>query len=525
MAALPDFQRLEANLLHSAARGLGLETSASVTAIWGIRTLDADVRPLRSGQRRSLTIGPTVLRASLWERATLALRIRLITLPLSNALPKLPRAVTRSPALIVDADEALFRSRPRLEAFWRLAARGLASLSRGAGSLKSIKAAIDAEVVALAGDDPLPPVSDATLAAMRAHHAGGGRVVLVSNFSQTFVGGVGARLDCVDAAYGVEQHGGKLCAFLAQKFGDDGYVILASKRAPSLSLRVYARAIRTYQWSKNVLVFLPLLAAHDFTIAAWGAAVLAFIAFNLVASGVYLINDLFDMRADRGHPRKRNRPIASGEVPLDRAAYLAAGLGLGGLVIAAAGGLPLFAVVVCYLALTTAYSIRLKREPVVDVCILAGLYTMRIVAGGVAAGVVLSVWLLAFAMFIFLSLAAVKRQAELVDSRNGDRAQPQGRGYQIEDLPIVEMMAVTAGYVAVLVLALYLNTPAVVTLYQRPEFLWAVCAVLLYWISRAAMIAHRGEMDDDPIVFAFRDRVSHVCGVAVALALAAATWG
>ena len=184
-----------------------------------------------------------------------------------------------------------------------------------------------------------------------------------------------------------------------------------------------------------------------------------------------------------------------------------------------------FAATLCaYAILTTAYSLRLKREPVVDVCVLAGLYTMRIVAGAAATGIALSVWLLAFAIFIFLSLAAIKRQAELVDNRLAGREKPAGRGYRVDDLPIVETMAITAGYVAVLVLALYLNTPMVQSLYDTPEFLWAVCAVLLYWISRAAMIAHRGEMDDDPIVFAFRDRVSRYCGLAVVLALAAATW-
>lgn len=160
----------------------------------------------------------------------------------------------------------------------------------------------------------------------------------------------------------------------------------------------------------------------------------------------------------------------------------------------------------------------------IDICVLAALYTMRIVAGAAATGIALSVWLLAFSIFIFLSLAAMKRQTELVDNLQSGRDKPAGRGYRVDDLPIVEMMSVTAGYVAVLVLALYLTAPPVAGLYAAPEYLWAVCAVLLYWISRAVMIAHRGEMHDDPIVFALRDRISQTCGLIVLTALAAATW-
>ena len=169
-----------------------------------------------------------------------------------------------------------------------------------------------------------------------------------------------------------------------------------------------------------------------------------------------------------------------------------------------------------YYVLTTAYSLSLKRRLVIDICTLAGLYTLRVLAGGAATGLPLSVWLLAFSIFVFLSLAAVKRQAELVDGMATGRLEAAGRAYHVEDLPIVAMMAISSGYVSVLVLALYINTPEMQGLYSHPQLLWGVCPILLYWISRMVMLSHRGRMDDDPIVFAARDWVSCVCGLLIA---------
>jgi 4-hydroxybenzoate polyprenyltransferase len=176
-----------------------------------------------------------------------------------------------------------------------------------------------------------------------------------------------------------------------------------------------------------------------------------------------------------------------------------------------------------YYLLTIAYSLRLKRHIVIDICVLAGLYTMRIVAGGVATGITLSVWLLAFSVFLFLSLAAVKRLAELVDSAERGNLSTIGRGYHVDDLPIISMIAIGAGYVSVLVMMLYVNSPAVVELYRHPEALWGVCAVLLYWITRTVMVAHRGGMHDDPVVYAAKDRTSQVCLVIILIFVSGGT--
>ena len=279
-------------------------------------------------------------------------------------------------------------------------------------------------------------------------------------------------------------------------------------------------ALRVHQWVKNLLVFLPLAAAHRAASPeAWFAAALAFAAFALVASSAYVVNDLADLAADRLHPRKRQRPFASGALPVAAGFVAAPVLVLAG---AALGLLlpPLFQLALAtYLALTLSYSFALKRIAVLDVVVLAALYTLRVIAGTFALGLDLSFWLLAFSMFVFLSLALVKRYAELHAARLEQR-RAIGRGYAIDDLPMLGAMGAASGYLAVLVLALYINSTASHALYARPTALWLLCPLLLYWMSRIWLITHRGEMHEDPVVFATRDRASWIVaalGLAVVL--------
>lgn len=292
-------------------------------------------------------------------------------------------------------------------------------------------------------------------------------------------------------------------------------------------LRAWLKALRLHQWLKNLLVFVPVLAAHRFLEAeSVSKAVLAFFAFGISASSVYIINDLLDMQVDRLHPRKRNRPFASG-------ALSALSGVVGGLLLAASGfGLsllvsPAFTFVLCvYYVLTLAYSFKLKRVVVIDVVLLAGLYTVRIIAGAAAIGSILSFWLLAFSVFIFLSLALVKRFAEVhaLMRKGGEKA--AGRDYHVEDLPIIASLGSSAGYLAVLVLAMYINSPESLALYASPKVLWALCPIFLYWTSRIWFITARGEMHDDPVVFAVRDGVSQLVGIStlVVVALATLSW-
>ena len=278
----------------------------------------------------------------------------------------------------------------------------------------------------------------------------------------------------------------------------------------------HVKALRPHQWSKNLLVLLPVVAAHDLTAETWIAALLAFVSFSFVASSAYVLNDLLDFAADRAHPRKRNRPLASGALPRAHAAAMVPGLLLlGGGFALAVGRWEFVAVMLVYYVATMAYSLYLKRMLAIDICTLAGLYALRIIAGGAATGIELSEWLLAFSIFFFMSLAAIKRQAELVDGAASGREQVLGRAYSVADLPIISMVAIAAGYVSILVLALYINSDWVRSLYSEPRLLWAACPVLLYWMTRIVIVAQRGRMDDDPIFFAFRDLASYVCALLI----------
>lgn len=276
------------------------------------------------------------------------------------------------------------------------------------------------------------------------------------------------------------------------------------------------KAMRLHQWMKNVLVFVPLMAAHQYTdIQRDFFALLAFLVFSLTASSVYLLNDLVDVQNDRYHLRKRHRPFASGALSLVTG-WLTWPILLGVAALLSILYMPvMFSISLSvYFFLTVAYSLYLKQLAVVDVLSLAGLYTLRIIAGAAAIGVATSFWLLLFSMFIFLSLALIKRYSELKVARDaGKTGALRGRGYEPDDLELVSSLGGSAGFIAVLVLALYIQDGQAAHLYATPQIIWLACPVMLFWISRAWLIAHRGRMHDDPIVFALKDKSSW--GVAV----------
>lgn len=288
-------------------------------------------------------------------------------------------------------------------------------------------------------------------------------------------------------------------------------------------LRAWIKAIRVHQWLKNLLVFVPLLASHQFlSITQSVTSIVAFLAFSLCASGVYLLNDMLDLDADREHPRKRLRPFACGRLSLRSGLLAVPLLTAAGLALAWLASPVFLMVMAVYFVLTLAYSLRLKQIVVIDVVTLAALYTIRIVGGAAALDVTLSFWLLTFSMFIFLSLAMLKRYTELRLTLDHGKDVPSGRGYHVEDMAVVQSLGSSAGLVAVLVLCLYINAPESQSLYQHPLFLWLLCPILLYWISRTWMLAHRGEMHDDPVVFAVKDRGSLITVGLGALAVLAA---
>jgi 4-hydroxybenzoate polyprenyltransferase len=291
--------------------------------------------------------------------------------------------------------------------------------------------------------------------------------------------------------------------------------VLTFPKKPSL-LKPMLRALRLHQWAKNALIFVPLIAAHKVSdVVRIKQAILAFFAFGLCASSVYLLNDMLDLEADRLHVNKCRRPFASGDLTLSIGFVLIPLLLVGAVIFAWALPLKFWIGLSAYYGLTVAYSFGLKSIVLVDTIVLAGLYTVRIVAGAEAIAVPLSFWLLLFSIFLFFSLALVKRYAELDGLQRTGKLMAAGRGYHVEDLPILQSMGVASGFLCVLVLAQYINSPEVLSLYRRPQVIWFLCVLMLFWISRVWLIAHRGDMHDDPVVFAMKDRVSLIVGILV----------
>ena len=292
---------------------------------------------------------------------------------------------------------------------------------------------------------------------------------------------------------------------------------LSPTPVPSLTLSAVLRALRPYQWVKNLLVVVPTIAAHRMSEPElFGLNLLAFCCFCLAASGVYLANDVFDVESDRLHPRKRLRPVASGELVIPTAKVLSIVCIVAAIVLAWTTVSREFAsLVLLYVAAAGAYSTRLKREPVVDVFLLAGLYVVRVIAGGVATAIPISSWLLAFAMFLFLSLAFVKRYTELFLIKGP----LVGRGYVASDDRWLPAIGISSGYMAVLVLALYISSSEVARLYREPATLWWLCPLLLFWVTRLWFRASRAISHDDPVIEALRDPMTYALGAVSAVIL------
>ena len=475
-------------------------------------------------------------------------------------------SVLSSPPLCVDLDGTLIRSDLLLESLVLLLKRNPLYLFLAIGwLLKGGKAGLKAQIAARVTLNPAAlPYNMELIAWLKAERAAGREVWLCTAANERLADQVSEHLDLFDGVMAstpqVNLAGERKAAKLVERFGQGGFDYCGNEwrdmaiwrcsrsavvvNAPEslvrqvesqLSVaqvfpasgkqtwRVVLRALRPHQWAKNVLVLVPLFAAHkagDLGSVVCGMA--ALVAFCLCASSVYLLNDMLDLEADRGHARKSKRPFASGDLSIATGLLLAPTLLLLSAVIAAFLPAKFQLWLVAYYGLTFAYSTFLKRMLLIDAVTLAGLYTLRIIAGAGAVTVGLSFWLLLFSVFLFLSLAFVKRYAELDALRRQNKLQALGRGYRVEDLSVLQGFGTAAGYLSVLVLALYINSPEIEPLYHRPKVIWMLCVLLLYWVSRVWMTAHRGGMHDDPVVYALRDRVSLGLGVVAALTIAIA---
>lgn len=466
------------------------------------------------------------------------------------------------PPLVVDLDGTLIKTDLLVEgALVLLRRRPLAALDMLSWLAAGGKARLKAEVARQAPIDPATlPYNQPLLAFLKERKAAGQPLVLATASDREAARPIAAHLGLFDeilASDGVTNlKADSKRVRLVERFGEKGFdyagndqadlAVWPSARAAVVvnpepgvagkvdgvtevaarfddrpdAIRSHLEALRPQQWLKNLLVFVPLVTSHAVLDPRQILlSLLAFIAFGLSASAVYVINDLLDLADDRRHPRKRRRVFAAGNVPALNGIVMAPLLLAAAAAIAFAVSPAFIAVLATYVVVTTAYSFVLKRLVLVDVFTLAGLYTLRLIGGSAALGLWPSFWLLAFSMFIFLSLAMLKRYTELLGVREAGAASAPGRGYRTGDLDLLAALGGGAGYLSVLVLALYVNSPAVLPLYSRPDALWLLCPLLLYWVSRAWLVAHRGNMHDDPIVFAVKDRVSRAVAVAMAVVI------
>jgi 4-hydroxybenzoate polyprenyltransferase/beta-phosphoglucomutase-like phosphatase (HAD superfamily) len=458
--------------------------------------------------------------------------------------------------LVVDLDGTLVQTDMLYESYFVSITEGLKHHLSAFGALRRGRASLKA-YLAGAGelDYGLLPYNQRVLDLIHAAKSEGRRVYLATASDKRHADGVAKYLGLFDGIFssdGVTNLSGEVKArLLIKTFGDRGFDYVAnnnvdlavwshartayvvSDSAPlahkvkSLGIaiervdasrpspRIWLKALRVHQYAKNGLIFVPLLTAHAYEVPLLLNAFLAFIAFSLCASSVYLLNDLVDLNADRRHPTKQKRPFAHGAIPLVQGVIAIPILLVLAFSCALGTSLLFTAVLIVYLALTLAYSLTLKRRLMVDIVVLSMLYTIRVIAGAAALPVVPSEWLLAFSMFVFTCLALVKRYVELALRIDKELPDPSNRNYRLIDLPIIGALAAASGFNAVTIFALYVSSPAVNGLYRHPELLWLICPILLYWIGRMVVLAHRRVVDDDPIVFALRDRNSYICAASM----------
>lgn len=475
-------------------------------------------------------------------------------------------------ALCVDLDGTLVKSDTLLDTLLVVARQKPLELRHVPGWIAQGKAAFKRHLTGLVRlDVEHLPYNRPLLEYLMQQHGDGRAIYLATAADKTLAERVAAHLGIFAGVLasdgGTNLAGGnKLAAFRA-KFGDefcyignakpdvallaacespmmanpDGALLAGMKRTGTVAaaqfedrgprLKSWLKAIRLHQWAKNTLIFVPLLLAHRWQLRTFAGAITGFFSFGMCASATYIVNDLLDLEADRRHPRKRRRPFAAGDLSAIAGAEMICVLMVGAVALALA--LPhIFEMLpgdsammhpyafvewlAFYTAVTLSYSLYLKRKLLLDVFVLSGLYTVRLMAGGAATGIPMSPWLAGFAVFFFLSLAFVKRFSELEGLRERGGAVSNGRGYFVSDLEQLRALGTGAMYAAVVVLTLYINNPETNFLYKHPVRLWMVVPVLLLWLSQVWMLASRGEMHDDPVVFAITDKRSLMLGVLMA---------
>lgn len=462
-----------------------------------------------------------------------------------------------APVLAVDVDGTLLKTDLLLESFLKAVKRNLFVLFLAPLWLFKGRAYLKRELarrVSIRND--LLPFNEDVLGYMRMEHRAGRRIVVISASDESLIKPLVATLDCVDeciasdgqtnmkgrhkrqlleARYPAYNYIGNSLADVPVWEGARKVFIVGpsarfarqlQRQFPESAvfsggrsvMRVFLKALRVHQWVKNLLLLAPIVMAHKLNDPyALRHVIIAILSFCLTSSAVYVLNDLVDLEADRAHPKKKNRPFASGALSLAVGFALVPILFFGGALLSFFVNEAFQGLLLMYVVATVAYSFKLKQVALIDILLLAGLYTLRLVAGGAAATVPLSPWALAFSMFIFLSLAAAKRFVELQRLVGESKDVVPGRGYLPSDVTPIGLFGISGGFISILVLALYVTGPDVVLLYTQPQYLLLICPLLLYWVTRVWLLAFRRELDEDPIVFALKDPASYAVGLLSAI--------
>jgi 4-hydroxybenzoate polyprenyltransferase len=467
--------------------------------------------------------------------------------------------------LCVDLDGTLVKSDTLADSLCVLARTRPADLLRLPGWLSGGKARLKREVTARTTLDAAHlPYNEALIVYLREQAASGRKLYLSTGADHQLADRVAKHFGLFDEVFSSDGAtnltGAKKLSLLESRFGPGGFayvgnsrkdlpLLSASKDAmlanPTMGLegrlkrrkipvqnifrdrapaaRSIWRALRVHQWAKNVLIFLPLLLAHAVGIAALVQSALAFLSFSLVASSTYIVNDLLDLASDRNHATKRRRPFAAGDLTVLAGLCLALLLFAVGILISIPMAAKFTSWLLIYCVMTLVYSLYCKRVVIVDVIILSALYTLRILAGAAAAKVPISDWMAGFAIFFFFSLALVKRFSELENLRARGAAPSNGRGYLVHDMEQLRAFGTASAFASIVVFTLYINNSDVRQLYHHPQRLWLLTPLLIWWMSRVWLRASRGQMHEDPVIFALTDRASLLAGVAIFLIALAAS--
>ena len=470
-----------------------------------------------------------------------------------------PLSVETARPLCVDLDGTLVKSDTLIDSLLVLARRHPAAFLQTPSWAYQGKAHLKKQVASIVSLDAANlPYNRPLLQYLRDEHAAGRKLYLATGadrvLAQNIANHLGIFEEVLASDGAINLTGNNKLAHLEQRFAGDGFdyignampdlpllqgaqqAMLANPHAslakalhsrripvsrqfvdrPRLPVTL-AKALRIHQWAKNLLVFLPLLLAHTFHLAGVLTAIAAFFCFSFVASATYIVNDLLDIEADRGHLHKRRRAFAAGDLSVTAGVFISLGLVTVAVITAANLPFQFFMYLLLYLVTTLAYSLLLKRIVLVDVIILSSLYTVRMVAGSAATKTIISPWLAAFSIFFFLSLAMVKRFSELQNLHARGVPPNNTRGYLISDLEQLRSFGTASAYASIVIFALYINGRDVVALYHHPNRMWLITPFMILWVSRVWLLASRGLLNEDPVVFALTDRTSLLLGLGIML--------